>query len=356
LSKQQIKQYYPFAAAVAVIGVIIVIVVVLRQAGMIRIPEGNNTNETPYSSSHTGQSESGLPEETSLSPVQTTQTEQVTESTKDPGQERAESEALASQLAEQRRLERKKQHEILKESLTEYISGFPGTYGIYYINLATGNEFGINDTQEYRAASTSKLPINLYLYRKIEEGTVDPEQLLTYKREDFEAGTGIIQNEPYGTEYTVRETSKLSIEISDNCGINMIIRLLGIENIRQYMLDIGGSIYYGAKYRTCPKDMACYMKELYDFYLGNPDVAGELMGYLENTIFNDRIPALLPEDIRVAHKIGNQPTAMNDVGIVFTDEPYIISVFSDEVEPGPACDVIANISKMVFDFVQENSQ
>ncbi len=284
------------------------------------------------------------------------ETKKTLETTKDFKKEETGSQSLEIQIDEQESIKRKNELKILENTLREYISNFSGTYGIYYINLKTGNEFGINDTQEYIAASTSKLPINLYLYKNIEKGIVNPEQILTYEEEDYEAGTGIIQNKPFGTEYTVRETSRLSIVLSDNCAINMIIRLLGIENIRQYMLDIGGSIYYGNRHRTCPRDMAYYMKELYDFYIENPYVAGELINYLENTVFNDRINALLPENITVAHKIGNQINTMNDVGIVFADDPYILSVFSDNVNTEEACSVIATISKILFDFIQGNGE
>jgi beta-lactamase class A len=255
---------------------------------------------------------------------------------------------------EQSKIEKKKEDlENLKRDIEGYISQFPGKYGLYFINLETGQEFGINDTDEYIAASTSKLPINLYLYARIEDKTIEPEDVLVYIEEDFEAGSGIVQNGSYGDRYTVREASRLSIEISDNCAINMIIRLCGIDNIRQYMLDIGGSIYYGPRYRTCPKDMAMYLKELYRLYLENPEVYGELINYLQNTIFNDRINALLPDDIKVAHKVGNQVSSMSDVGIVFADQPYVLAMMSDNVNPSEACEVIAKVSKMIFDCTQE---
>ncbi len=244
----------------------------------------------------------------------------------------------------------------LKLKLGDYISEYSGKYGVYFINLATGQEFGINDTDEYIAASTSKLPINLLLYRKIEAGEVDPEAILTYLKEDFEPGTGIIQGKSFGTQYTVRETSRLSIVYSDNCGINMIIRLLGIDNIQQYMTDLGGKVYYKARHRSCPKDMALYTKELYKFYLDNPDVAGELIRDLENTVFKDRIDALLPDDIKVAHKIGNFTNTANDVGIVFAKTPYILSVMSDNVDFNQACGIIAKMSKIVYDYVENEGQ
>lgn len=240
----------------------------------------------------------------------------------------------------------------LKSRLNEYIEKQQGRYGLYYINLITKEEFGINDREEYIAASTTKLPMNMFLYREIEAGRIDPDSILTYREENYEPGTGILQESEFGTNYTVREAARLSIVYSDNCAMNMIIELLGIDNIRKYMLDIGGTIYYGESHRTCPYDLAVYAAQLYKFYRESPEIAGILIDDLQNTIWNDRINKFLPEDVRVPHKIGNYPKVYNDVGIVFATRPYALAIMSDNIEQETASDVIATISKMIYDYVE----
>ena len=244
----------------------------------------------------------------------------------------------------------------LKGYLEEYIARQEGRYGLYFINLATGDEFGINDKERYIAASTTKLPMNLLLYKKIAAGEVDFNDKLVFLEEDFEPGAGIIQNSPFGTEYTVRETARLSIVYSDNCGINMIIRLLGIDNIRQYMMDIGGTIYYGRDHRSCPYDLAVYARELYRFYEQEPEIAGILIEDLQNTMWNDRINKLLPKDVKVSHKIGNFDGVYNDVGIVFAEQPYVLAVMSEDIDQSVASDVIAQLSKKIYDYIVTSSK
>jgi beta-lactamase class A len=251
----------------------------------------------------------------------------------------------------------KKDVSALKRSIENYIKEFQGQYGIYYINLNDGSEFGINDKDEYMAASTIKIPLNLYLFKNIEDGLINPEDLMTYTQEDYEGGTGSIQFEEIGSEYTIRELSKLSIEVSDNIATNMLIRLLDRKKFKDYMNEQDGIVldYSIDIYRnvSCPKDMALYMKKVYEFYRSNEKLGGELMNYFENTVFNDRIPKLLPKEVRVAHKVGTQVKTFNDVAIVFANEPYIISIMSKNIEDqAEAYDVIANISKKVYDFVE----
>lgn len=251
-------------------------------------------------------------------------------------------------------VEKSGQVDAIKAKVEDYISKQSAKYGVYFIDLATGESFGINDRDEYVAASTSKLPMNVYLYTKIEAGEIDPEMVLKYLKEDFEPGTGIIQSKPYGTEYTVRETSKLSIIHSDNCAINMIIRICGIDNICQYILDLGGDIWYDKRHRTSPHDLALVTQELYRLYLNNPDLYGELIYNLENTDWKDRIDAKLPKDVKVAHKIGNQGAynTFNDVGIVFASHPYVLAVMSEKTNYETACKGIGEISKIIYDEVE----
>lgn len=240
----------------------------------------------------------------------------------------------------------------LKKLITDFVRKQSGRYGVTFIDLATGETVEVNDKVEYIAASTSKLPMNVLLFKEIEKGNVKLDDILTYKKEDFESGTGIIQRDPFGTQYTVRETSKLAIVKSDNCGVNMIIRLLGIENIRQYIMDLGGQVYYGKTHRSCPYDMALVSKDLYNLYLSNEDVYSELIYNLENTDWRDRIDAKLPPDVKVAHKIGNQTKTANDVGIVFASHPYVLSVMTEDVDVGTAYNKIADLSRMIYDFVE----
>ncbi len=239
----------------------------------------------------------------------------------------------------------------LKNLITNYTAGLSGKYGVTFIDLATGEMVNVNDTDRYIAASTSKLPINVLLYKNVEAGKVKLDDMLTYQKEDLETGTGIIQKSAFGTQYTVRETSKLAITKSDNCGVNMLIRLLDIQNVRQYLVDLGGKVYYDNHHRSCPYDMALVAQDLYKHYLKNQDVYGELINNLENTDWHDRIDAQLT-GVKVAHKIGNQVKTANDVGIIFASHPYVLSIMTDNVDFGTACKNEATLSKKIYDYVE----
>jgi beta-lactamase class A len=240
---------------------------------------------------------------------------------------------------------------LLKIELENYIKRFKGHYGIYYYDLTNSESFGINHKEGYDAASTTKLPLNLYLYEKILEGKVNPQSYLTYLKQDYAYGTGIIQSQKFGKKYTIKELSRLSIVYSDNIASNMLFRYLGRSNVKNYMQSIGGTYIDEDQNVTSPDDLGIYLIRLYEFHKENDYLGNELMSSFLNTKFNDRIPALLPKSVKVAHKIGNQTQVVNDAAIVFAKQPYILVVMSRDVNETEASKVIANISKKIFDFI-----
>ncbi|AIS53050.1 peptidoglycan-binding domain-containing protein [Thermoanaerobacter kivui] len=242
----------------------------------------------------------------------------------------------------------------LKNNIQALISQYPGKYGVYFIDLNTGQTFEINGYDLFIAASTYKVPLNFYLYTLITDGKIDPNMKVQYTQADYEGGAGSIQADPVGSYYTIRELSRRSIEESDNIASNMIMRVVGRDNYIKFMEELGAYVIPYSSNITSPRDMSMYMKKLLDYVNAHPDTAGELMYYLKNTIYNDRISYPIPDEIEVAHKIGNLSNVVNDTAIVFhPTRPYILTVLANDVDGSDdsyAYTVIRQISKMVYDF------
>jgi beta-lactamase class A len=264
----------------------------------------------------------------------------------------------------------------LKDRLTTRVAAFTsGRYAISYINPVSGETWSLNGEDPFVAASCIKMGINTYLYDRVKAGEVSLDEVLTFDRRayptgDYEGGTGTIQSQPDGTKYTVAQTSALSIRVSDNCGINMILRRLGtIETVNaNYLKLVGGTVdyrttvtykdYKGAtkqgKNRISSDDLAKLAADLYERYAADPDTYRPLIDDLSNTEFGYSIPNLLPPDVKVAHKIGTNGTyyTENDVGIVFAAEPFILCVTTESGSIAKAHEFTAQVAKDFYDFVQ----
>ena len=85
----------------------------------------------------------------------------------------------------------------LKNKLQTLINKQQGTYGVYVLDIKSGRAFGINQMQQFHAASTFKLPLNIYLYQKIAAGEEDINRSLVFRQEHQEGAPGNCSINPW---------------------------------------------------------------------------------------------------------------------------------------------------------------
>jgi beta-lactamase class A len=108
------------------------------------------------------------------------------------------------------------------------------------------------------------------------------------------------------------------------------------------------------KNTTTPQDCDKLLRYLYQLKYSDPSNAGKITKIMTNSDFENRLPAQLPKDIIIAHKIGTGIAQVHDVGLIVLEKrPYTISVFSKNItDETKAEENIAKISKVTYDFFQ----
>jgi beta-lactamase class A len=72
---------------------------------------------------------------------------------------------------------------------------------------------------------------------------------------------------------------------------------------------------------------------------------------LKNQQLNNKLPKLLEKETVIAHKTGELESFSHDAGIVYSDNgDYIIVIMSETDNRNRANDTIAQISKEVYDY------
>ena len=242
----------------------------------------------------------------------------------------------------------------LEKEISAYLEEHPGTYGLYFIDLNSGRQFGHNAQTTFHAASTFKLPLNLYLYREAAEGRLELNEELLYAERHLEGGTGILKEQKPGSRYTVAQLSELSVIQSDNVAANMLLERLGRREIKEFMRSLGAKVVDDNANITCPFDLSIYMYAMLDFSRSYNTNSTMLLNHLFNSRYKDRIPAPLPDGIRVANKIGTWPPehTYNDAAyVVHPRRPYILVLTSrDTPGYGDTMSVMHHLSKLVYDY------
>ncbi|HEY3366281.1 MAG TPA: serine hydrolase [Symbiobacteriaceae bacterium] len=252
----------------------------------------------------------------------------------------------------------------LQQEISDYVGRQDGTYGVYVIDIASGKGTGVNADMKFPTASTFKLPMAMYILNQVELGKAVLDQSLSYSAEDYEEGTGTLQDSvSEGDSFTVKELIDLAITQSDNIATNMLLRRFGRENVYAYMKKLGGKVTIysdpenGSTTGTTPKEMANYMRLAYGkTAIGDAKLRQFLLDLLTHTAFDDRAAAGVPRGVKVAHKIGTLPNVVNDVALVYAPRrTFVVAVYSVGVEEETAAAVIAEVTRRVYDFERDLS-
>jgi len=241
----------------------------------------------------------------------------------------------------------------------------PGHVGIAIEDVRTGAVTGINSGSEMPAASTIKIPVMVEVFRQLLEGRkFDLNTKLVLRRSDKDWGSGDLCDARVGTSYTVQRLLSLMIDVSDNTATNMLIRLVGRQNIndtmseyglthtrlRDFIRSEGPSIRWAL--RSSPADMMHLLGKMAKKELVNEWSSGAMIEILRGQEHNGLLPQPLPPGTDIAHKTGTLHDTLNDVGIVFGpagDDPYVIAVMTTNLptlESGRR--FIRGVSKMAY--------
>jgi hypothetical protein len=243
----------------------------------------------------------------------------------------------------------KREQRKISISPEQYIKQTGYNISYYYENLITGDKFAYGGTKVYRAASTIKLPLALYVYKLAAEHKINLEEKLTYKRYHYYGGSGIIQKARVGTKYTIRDLVKYAIVHSDNIAFIMLKEKVGQNNFVRFMRSLGGKVTYPkGKNMTTAEDLVTYAKAVYQFEKQSPQLGRELVYYLKHTDYQTTIPAGVPH-LEVAHKVGYIPMELiyNDVGIVYDAQPYVLAIMTTGIPYNKEEKIIAELTKII---------
>jgi beta-lactamase class A len=225
----------------------------------------------------------------------------------------------------------------------------------------SGETVSLNADRRFVAASLSKLYALLTLYRAASEGELSLDDDITMRSSDVWAyGTGVLYKDPnkypVGYTMTLRECAKFMIKESDNTAELMLNRYLEEERIEAELHRIGAhsTRYWHPINTTTPNDILLVLKKIADPYYTSPQLSADMLELMTNTSFEDRLPQPLPEETRVAHKIGSYESTFSDAGIVFpeksggTGQEYYIVVFSEGASQEEARETIQDISLATY--------
>ncbi len=286
--------------------------------------------------------------------------------------------------------------------IQEIIGTIEGVVGVAAWQLAEDGAkepLLINADQLFPTASTIKIPVLYELYRQSEAGMIDLNMQIEVREEHLIPGSGVLQDLGMGLKLTVRDLAVLMTVVSDNSATDMILDLIGREQVENTMQELGlNQIEISLTLREMilslagldahdPNHTYKMAREIFERPDFKADPSSRALGETDNDLssphdlaqlltliaqnqnlsqtsceaiidilsrqkFNQILPLHLPPYIRLAHKTGSLSGVRNDAGIVFAPSgTYVVVLMTkqlaNEVDATPK---LARISEAIYQY------
>lgn len=226
-------------------------------------------------------------------------------------------------------------------------------FSIYVKQIDNDFTAGVNQTQKMYSASLSKLPILYWTQKQINAGNASLNDSLAYN-DLVNAWTGAFKTEGTGflpktadyQSYGLLDLINRTAKDSDNVASNMLAYYETHQFSSAYQDDItkiAGQAWNPIEREASAEMVGRVLEALYH-------AGGAGYNALIGTDYDsERIPAQLPQNVRVAHKIGTADDFNHDAAIIFATEPYILVIETrDDVDNS----VLSAISKDIYEVMK----
>ena len=268
-----------------------------------------------------------------------------------------------------------------KKKIEVIISATQGTYAVVMKDLRTDESLFINEREIFHAASTMKTPVMVEIFNQVEQKKFSLEDSVdvvnTFK--------SIIDGSPYtmdisedsddhlydriGKKETVRSLMEKMITVSSNLATNILIEKVDPQNVMKTMKAFGmndiqvlrgvedGKAFQARKNNvTTAFDLALLFEKIAAGKCISATASKEMVDILRRQKFKIMIPALLPDNVIVAHKTGSITNVQHDTGIVYLPDghTYVLVILSKNLKSNAmGIDCIARISRVIYDYCSE---
>jgi beta-lactamase class A len=243
-----------------------------------------------------------------------------------------------------------------------------GTVGVAVRDIRNAFDFSFNEDVRMLSASTIKIPVLVEAVRQLSEGKVTLDTEFVLPDENRTPGSGVLRFMHAGMKLTYHDLMVLMIITSDNLATNLLIDFLTPESISATMRGFG--------YVSTEVQRRIFDNEAMNRGLQNWIAAGEIadlcrriytksavggewdeiaLNVMSRQLDKERLQVLLPDEIRIANKPGEQEEEMHDGGIIWNDGfAYSICVTTTGWKSrSDAFMTIARISRLIYDTVSE---
>lgn len=265
----------------------------------------------------------------------------------------------------------------LKKNIREIIETADGAIAVAYKDVNAGKQLFINERRVMHAASTMKVPVMIEVFKQAAQGKFSLDDSVTivnqfhsimdsslYSMEIEEDDNDTVMHQ-IGQKMRIYDLVYHMITVSSNLATNILMEIVKPENVMKTMQEMGAhtiqvirgvqdiKAYEAGKSNTTDAyDLMLIMQAIAEKSILTPSACDSMIAILSSQKYSDKIPGLLPPDVKVANKTGHITAIDHDAAIVYPepDHPYILVVLTEGIyDHKKAAETIAQISRVIYD-------
>ncbi len=233
--------------------------------------------------------------------------------------------------------------------LARLVAAVPADTAVFYRDLVEGTCWGVQAEVRFPAASLIKVPIMLELF----ESGIDLEEPFELQERHRVGGAGVLQELSCGTRLKLLDLCRLMIVVSDNVASNALLDRLGFEAINARIRALGMTqSLLGRRFMEPAKGERDNFMSARDaaICLEAANAHPEARAILLRQQYREKIPLMLPEGTKIAHKTGELEGVRHDAGVV-ADRYSLALLTRGGGAPWEVDLALARLSRAVYDRV-----
>lgn len=251
------------------------------------------------------------------------------------------------------------------DRIKDRTGNYTGKIGIYYIDLNTDMRCFVGNQDVFPASGLVMLMTLVEAFRQICDHKLSKNTLYKLKKDQVSTGEityGAIDSLHDGISLTIEDLYRLSISVSDNSAFNILLTKLGMSSINETFAQMGyknmkinrhlfdeRKIGQGIDNYISVEEAGTIFQRLYKGQIISASSSSDMLECLTHHQRTNVIPYNFPEDMKIAHISGYDEGLILDAGIVYCDNPFVISMAAHDGDTRKAEGIMRDVTLICYE-------
>ena len=251
----------------------------------------------------------------------------------------------------------------IEQKILSHIETFEGRIA-YKIENDKAESIAYHEDDSFQSASLIKIPMIIEGYRQAEKKKIYLNQPLTIPRQEVTRGSGVLHTLSNQVMLTVEDLLTIMMTISDNTATNMMMTLLGFDEINQCIQDLGlkqtilqrrmfdfQALKEGLDNTISAADTVTCLKAIHTGEFLSKESQEKILDIFDQQQIKDKLPSQIGKGVKVGNKTGSLRGVSHDAAIIRseTQTVYAAVLTEDFTSEEESRRIISEIGKLIYE-------